>query len=47
MYVDITSIVTKKEEVRESKRIDGSFSLEIIIGDSELGSMLELTLTIK
>ena len=47
MYVDITSIVTKKEEVRESKRIDGSFSLDILIGDLELEAMLELTLTIK
>ena len=47
MYVDITSIVTKKEEVRESKRIDGSFSLDILIGDSKLELMLELTLTIK
>ena len=47
MSIDIANIVTKKEKVRESKHIDGSFSLEIIIGDSELGSMLELTLTIK
>ena len=47
MYVIIASIVTMKEEVRESKTTNKSFSLDILIGDSELKSMIKLTLTIK
>ena len=47
MYVIIARIVTMKEEVRESKTTNKSFSLDILIGDSKLESMLELTLIIK
>lgn len=47
MSIVITSIVTVKEEVKESEWMKELFSFYILIGDLKRGSVLELTSTIE